>query len=515
MARGNEQFSESAEPLLPHAASDSDLTSNSNREHAGSAKKSISDFQIKLTLTFRTLLILAALLIFAAVIGTYTYPSSISLPKTDLALHKQYGVGRVPFMGYNTWNAYYCDITEDKVLGMAKLMKSLGLIDVGYDHMNLDDCYSEKNRSSSGDIVANKERFPSGMKHFTNELHKLGLKAGIYSDSGWFTCQRYPGSFKNEARDIKLFQDWGFDLLKYDNCAVPFDEVIREGMIGKYTRMAKAIDDLAKSSGKPPILFSICQWGREQPWIWARRLGQTWRTTEDIGPDWRVLSSIINRNSFIAWASDFYGHNDMDILEVGNGDLGYDEAKSHFTAWALMKSPLLISTDLAKASKETLEILKNREIIAINQDPVVGTAITPFRWGINRYWTNNASHPAQYWSGESQNGTVFMLLNVLDHPADMFFNLTESPWIRAGRQYAVRDLWTHTDNGTVVRNFTAHGVPAHGVVALLMKDAGDEPAGTQPPCARPEWCVDQNGTRLDNIGFGSGDDMRRRGFFGL
>ncbi|KAG6848836.1 hypothetical protein H0H93_013595 [Arthromyces matolae] len=189
----------------------------------------------------------------------------------------------------------------------------------------------------------------------------------------------------------------------------------------------------------------------------------------------------------------------MDILEVGNGQLSYDEAKSHFTAWALMKSPLLISTNLASVSQQTLEILKNKEIIAINQDPVVGTSIIPFRWGINPAWTHNASYPAQYWSGESQNGTVFMLLNTLDHPADMFFNLTESPWIRAGRQYSVRDLWTHTDNGTAVRNFTAYQVPPHGVVALLLKDIGDEPAGLWPPCMRFEWCMDQNGTRLDNI----------------
>ncbi|KNZ74985.1 putative alpha-galactosidase B [Termitomyces sp. J132] len=380
--------------------------------------------------------------------------------------------------------------------------------------MNLDDCYSEKERSPSGDIVANKQRFPSGMNYLTDQLHKLGLKAGIYSDSGWVTCQRYPGSFQNEARDIKLFQDWGFDLLKYDNCGVPYDSIVKEGLIGKYTRMAKAIDDLSNSSGKPPILFSLCEWGRAQPWIWARNLGQTWRVSEDIGPEWWILSKIINRNSFIAWASDFYGHNDMDILEVGNGQLTYDEAKSHFTAWALMKSPLLISTNLASISKQTLEILKNKEIIAINQDSVVGTSIIPFRWGINTAWTHNITHPAQYWSGQSQNGTVIMLLNVLDHPANMFFNLTESPWIRAGRQYHVRDLWTHTNNGTAVRNFTAHQVPPHGVVALLLTDAGDEPAGLWPPCARFEWCMDQNGTRLDNIGFGEGneDTRRRRGW---
>ena len=147
---------------------------------------------------------------------------------------------------------------------------------------------------------------------------------------------------------------------------------------------------------------------------------------------------------------------------------------------------------------------------------------------------SNSTHPAQYWSGESQNGTIFMLvsprsfilgqypsliaflqINTLTEPADMFFSLTESPWIRAGRQYSVRvspilaalvlfspisqplnpqDLWTHTDNGTAIRNFTAHAVPAHGVVALLLKDAGDEPANSGPPCARTDWCQDKNGT---------------------
>jgi len=361
--------------------------------------------------------------------------------------------------------------------------------------MNIDDCYSEKQRSPQGDILANKERFGSGMRNLTDQIHGLGLHAGIYSDSGWYTCQLYPGSFQNEDRDIKLFrEEWGFDLLKYDNCAIPFDEIIKEGIVGKYTRMANAIANLAKKSRKPPILFSLCEWGREQPWLWGKRLGQSWRTTDDIGPNWDSLASIINQNSFISWASDFYGRNDMDILEVGNGDLNFEEAKSHFTAWALMKSPLLISTDLSSVSKETLEILMNQEIIAINQDPVVGTAIIPFRWGLNPNWTPDSKHPAQYWSGESQNGTIFMLLNVLDEPADMFFSLTESPWIRAGRQYSVRDLWSHTNNGTAVRNITVHQVPPHGVVALLLKDAGDEPEGTQPPCAVKEWCTDKNGT---------------------
>ncbi|KAF5371744.1 hypothetical protein D9758_003601 [Tetrapyrgos nigripes] len=420
-------------------------------------------------------------------------------PLKALALDN--GVGKLPYLGYNTWNAYHCDINETVLRQTADNMVKLGLRDVGYQFLNIDDCWAANNRSADGALVANATRFPSGLKNLTDHIHDLGLKAGIYSDSGWFTCQLLPGSYQNEARDARQFQDWGFELLKYDNCAVPFDEVIKEGIVGKYSRMAGAIADLAAETGQPPLLYSICEWGREQPWLWGRRYGQAWRTTEDIDSTWKALAHLINNASFVSWATDFYGHNDMDILEVGNGDLTFDEVKSHFTAWALMKSPILIGTDLSVISEEHLSILKNTEILAINQDPVVGTAITPFRWGLNPQWTFDTAHPAQYWSGESQNGTVFMLLNVLDESADMHFNLTESPWIRAGRQYSVRDLWAHTDNGTAVRTFTAKNVPPHGVVALLMTDAGDEPAGTQPPCQRPEWCMDQNGTRIDNINF--------------
>ncbi|KAJ3781549.1 glycoside hydrolase [Lentinula aff. detonsa] len=408
------------------------------------------------------------------------------------------GVGKLPALGYNTWNAYGCNINEDLVLESAQLMVSLGLQAAGYEYVNIDDCYAEKNRSASGDIVADSVRFAQGMKNLTDQIHALGFKTGIYSDSGWFTCGGYPGSFQNELRDATTFQDWGFDYLKFDNCAIPFDDIIREGMIGKYTRMADALSQLSKSSGQPPFLFSLCQWGWEQVWLWGSTLGHSWRITGDIAPDWDSLAYIINFNSFITQATSFYGHNDMDMLQLsghrGNGGLTFDEAKSHFTAWALMKSPLLIGTNLSAITPDILQILTNTEILSINQDPVVGNSISPFRWGINPDWTSNSTFPAQYYSGPSENGTVFMLLNTLNETSDMFFNLTESPWIRAGRQYSVRDLWAHTDNGTAVRNFTAANVPPHGVVALLLEDAGDEPAGIFPPCAVWFNCAYENGT---------------------
>ncbi|KAG0706891.1 glycoside hydrolase family 27 protein [Suillus ampliporus] len=405
------------------------------------------------------------------------------------------GVGKLPVMGYNAWNAFACDVNETLIIQTAQYMKEYGLLDVGYNHVNLDDCWAMKNRSATGEVMSDSIRFPS-MNSLTDQLHALGFYAGIYSDSGWFTCAGYPGSFMHEEQDAMTFQSWGFDFLKYDNCAIPFDDIIQEGMIGKYQRMADALAVVAKKTGTT-FVFSLCEWGWNQVWLWGAQMSHSWRIDDDIAPDWNSLASIINTASFITQATNHYGHNDLDMLEIGNGDLTYDEAKSHFTAWALVKAPLLIGTNLASIGQEMLSILKNEEIIAINQDPVYGTSISPFRWGINPDWTYNATSPAQYWSGPSENGTVFMLINTLSQPADMFFNLTESPWIRAGIQYSVRDLWTHTNNGTAVRDFTAMSVPAHGVVALLLKEDGNEPAGLMPPCAGEalSQCTAENGMR--------------------
>lgn len=235
------------------------------------------------------------------------------------------------------------------------------------------------------------------------------------------------------------------------------DNIIQENQLGRYTLMADAIAKFAERTGVT-FQYALCNWGWQQPWIWARRLGQSWRTTGDIKPSWLPLAAIIDNASFNYWAADFYAHNDLDILEVGNvgqgdppGNLTHEESKSHFTAWALLKSPLLISADLTNATEETFEILGNRDIIKINQDPNVGESISPFRWGVNLDYTSNATHPAEYWSGNSSYGAVFMVLNSQDSSQEMFFNLTESWVIRAGRQYSVYDLWKHEEVGVAVR----------------------------------------------------------------
>ena len=416
------------------------------------------------------------------------------------------GVGKLPAMGYDTFNAFSCDYNSSNVLAQAKAMKERGLVAAGYKFIILDDCYALKNRSAEGKLVADPEKFPHGMKNFTASLKALGISASAYSDSGYETCAGYPGSYGHETQDLETWTDWGFNYLKYDNCYIPFDNITEQNMLGRYQRMANAIAEYSKKTGDKPFLFSLCEWGWQQPWVWGKIMAQSWRINGDIKPWWDSIASIIDQASFNYWSTDFYGRNDMDIMEVGNtgagnpvGNLTYEEAKSHFTAWALLKSPLIIGTDLSNATQQTIDILTNKDLIKINQDPNVGTSISPFRWGINPDYVSNSSYPAQYWSGNSSYGVVFMVLNTEDKPGNMFFNLTESWAIRAGRQYSVYDMWAHKKTGIAVRNMT-FTLPAHGVAALLLNDAGPEPAptGDEPYCAFYYQCAFANGTYASN-----------------
>ncbi|KAF3043915.1 hypothetical protein E8E11_002771 [Didymella keratinophila] len=331
-------------------------------------------------------------------------------------------VGRLPKMGYNTFNAFGCNHNEEKLLAMAHSMVEEGLVDEGYNSIIFDDCFMKKERGNNSELLEDSDRFPSGMRSLTDKLKALGISASAYSDSGYKTCAGYPGSYGHEEQDLQTFSDWGFDYLKYDNCYILFDNVTQEDVYGCYQRMADAIAARAVEKKEDPFWFSICEWGWQQPWIWGKRLGHSWRINGGIKPWWNSLAAIIDNASFQYWATDFYGHNDMDMLEVGNtgqgdpiGNLTYDKAKSHFTAWALLKSPLFISTNLPNATEDERNILKNSDIIKINQDPNVGESIAPFRWGNDQPdFVSNATHPAQYWSSNSSYGVVFMLLNNLD-----------------------------------------------------------------------------------------------------
>ncbi|KAF8650176.1 hypothetical protein HU200_064031 [Digitaria exilis] len=268
------------------------------------------------------------------------------------------GIGRTPQMGWNSWSRFACNINEQTVRQVADAMVDTGLAKLGYEYINIDDCWAARGRDSQGNLVPNPSKFPSGMKALSDYVHGKGLKLGIYSDAGPQTCsQEMPGSLGHEEQDAKTFASWGIDYLKYDNCN---DQGLRPQP--RFSSMSTAL----LNSGRN-IFFSICEWGIDNPATWAG-VGNSWRTAGDIKDEWGSMTS--NADSNDVWAS--YagpgGWNDPDMLEVGNGGMTTEEYRSHFSIWALAKAPLLASCDIRSMSMETKEILSNKNVIAVNQD---------------------------------------------------------------------------------------------------------------------------------------------------
>jgi alpha-galactosidase len=276
-------------------------------------------------------------------------------------------VGKTPALGWNSWNKFACKINEQLIRETADAMVKRGMRDAGYEYINIDDCWHGE-RDALGFIHADKKRFPSGIKALSDYVHERGLKLGIYSDAGASTCADYPGSLNYEYQDAVTYASWGIDYLKYDWCHT-------KGLRAEkaYTTMRDAI----RRAGRP-MLFSLCEWGENEPWTWAKDVGHSWRTTGDIYPCWncefryRALSSqsvlriLDQQNGLRQYAGP--GHfNDMDMLEVGNG-MSLDEDRAHFSLWAILASPLIAGNDLRSMSEDTLKVLTNKDVIAINQD---------------------------------------------------------------------------------------------------------------------------------------------------
>ncbi|XP_060184414.1 alpha-galactosidase 1-like [Lycium barbarum] len=223
----------------------------------------------------------------------------------------------------------------------------------------LDDCWAEPQRDDQGNFAAKNSTFPSGMKALADYVHSKGLKLGIYSDAGYYTCSRkMPGSLGHEEQDAKTFASWGIDYLKYDNCN-------HDGTkpTVRYPVMTKALMNAGR-----PIFFSLCEWGDLHPALWGGNVGNSWRNTIDIQPTWESMISRADQNEVYADFAKPGGWNDPDMLEVGNGGMTKDESIVHFSLWAISKAPLIIGCDVTILSNDTMEILANKEVIAVNQD---------------------------------------------------------------------------------------------------------------------------------------------------
>jgi alpha-galactosidase len=361
------------------------------------------------------------------------------------------GLALTPPMGWNSWNKFACDNNEKTVREIADAMVASGMRDAGYQYVVIDDCW-QVDRDAKGNIIADARAFPSGIQALADYIHSKGLKFGIYSDAGTKTCAGRPGSWGYEFQDARQYAEWGVDYLKYDWCNNG-----GQNSAAAYSRMRDAL----AASGRP-IVFSICEWGSTKPWLWAKDIGNLWRTTDDIQDFWEgkkewgglgVVQIIDLQNGLEAFSGP--GHwNDPDMLEVGNGGMSDVEYRSHFSFWCLLAAPLMAGNDLRTMSVETRDILTNREVIAVDQDPLGKQGSRVRRDGDLEVWSRPLADGSR----------AVILFNRGTKPAEIAVTWPEIGYT-AGLSARVRDLWQHKDMGTFRGGYKAVA-PGHSVVMV-------------------------------------------------
>jgi alpha-galactosidase len=366
------------------------------------------------------------------------------------------GLARTPPMGWNSWNKFACKGLNEKVVReTADAMASNGMKEAGYQFVILDDCW-QTGRDANGNIVADPERFPSGIKALADYIHGKGLKFGIYTDVGTMTCAKRPGSIGHEYQDAKQYANWGVDYLKEDWC----NTLPGQNSESSYTLMRNALAD----SGRP-IVFSICEWGSTKPWLWAGSIGNLWRATPDIQDCWDCkknwggggVTQILDlMNGLESYAGP--GHwNDPDMLEVGNGGMTKEEYRAHFSMWAIFSAPLLAGNDIANMTADTKEILLNKDVIAIDQDPLGQQGRRVKKTG-----------DLEVWSKQLQDGgRAVALINRSPSAAKISVAWTDIGY-PAAVSATVRDLWTKKESASVKAEYSAE-VPTHGVVMVRIE----------------------------------------------
>jgi alpha-galactosidase len=368
-----------------------------------------------------------------------------------------------PPLGWNSWNVWGGAVTDAHVRAAADGMVRTGLIGQGYTYINIDDAW-EGPRNADGEITSN-EKFPD-MKALADYVHSKGLKIGIYSSPGPRTCQqRYAGSYQHEAQDAKTWARWGFDYIKYDWCSYSDVEPLAsraplESLQKPYALMRGILDTLDRD-----FVFSLCQYGWGRVWEWGADVGgDLWRVTGDINDTWWSMSSIgFQQTGHERYAGP--GHwNDTDMLVVGHlgwgrtstprpTSLSPNEQLTHISLWALQAAPMLIGADMTQMDDWTVDLLGNREVLAINQDPLGKAA--------GRVWADNWT---QVWARQLADGTIAVgLFNRA--PEAMPVTVKFADVGLTGRQ-SIRDPWTHADvPGGEQESYTAT-VTRHGAVLL-------------------------------------------------
>ena len=384
-----------------------------------------------------------------------------------------------PTMGWSSWNTYGININEQLIREQADAMAKNGLSEAGYQYINIDDGYFGGRDSVDGHLLLHPEKFPNGLRPLVDYIHGLGLKAGIYTDAGDNTCASGQGAewgdkwglgsgiWGHDQQDMDFwFVDCGFDFIKIDYCGGArlqgLGHITNEQQ--RYTEISEAMGRAAERAGRDDLRLNICRWAF--PGTWAKDVSGSWRTTGDIWCNWGSVRGIIAENLYLsAYASP--GHyNDMDMLEVGRG-LSVEEDKTHFGLWCIMNSPLLIGCDMRDIAPEAMELMCNKELIALNQDPVCQQAYVVKK--DNGCWLLVKDVEKVY--GHKRAVAIY---NPTD--ADKQFELTFSDVDLAGN-IKVRDLFEHA-NLAECRGSMSVDVPRHGTRIYLL-EAGERTERTQ------------------------------------
>jgi alpha-galactosidase len=396
--------------------------------------------------------VVAVLMLCSMMVST---ASSMSMPEAENSNEElrrnllANGLGLTPQMGWNSWNHFNCKVDEKVIKETADALVSTGLAKLGYIYVNIDDCWAEMHRDAKGNLLPKNSTFPSGIKALADYVHSKGLKLGIYSDAGQFTCSKtMPGSLGHEEQDAKTFASWGIDYLKYDNC---YNDGTKPTV--RYPVMTRALTKAGR-----PIFFSLCEWGDLHPALWGFKVGNSWRTTNDISDNWNSMLSIIDLNEVYADLARPGGWNDPDMLEVGNGGMKNNEYIAHFSLWAISKAPLLLGCDVRNLTKETFNIISNKEVIAVNQDSL-GIQAKKVRMEGN----------SEIWAGPlSSNRVALVLLNRATVPHSITGNWDDIG-IPENSVIEARDVWEHKTLETrFVGNLTANVEP-HSCKMFVLK----------------------------------------------
>jgi len=358
------------------------------------------------------------------------------------------GLALTPPMGWNSWNTFEVKIHEDLIKKVADIMASNGMLEAGYNYIVVDDGWEALQRDSLGNLVPDPAKFPHGMKALADYVHARGFKFGIHNCAGRTTCNGFPGGRGNEFQDARLYASWGVDYLKYDWC---------DHGTANAAETYKTMRDALYAAGRP-VVYSLCEWGNNKPWEWAKDIGHLWRTTGDITDCYDCQGEYDLGMKFIidlqAGLEKYAGPghwNDPDMLEVGNPGLTLAESRSHFSIWCMLAAPLMAGNDIRTMKPEILQILTNKEAIAIDQD------------SLGKQGSLYMEHPSKkIWVKELSKGNWALCIhNTEKEPYVQRINWKHYGMLQG--EYTVYDIWKKKEAGTTAKNMDIT-IPGRDVV---------------------------------------------------